>query len=96
MEIKLTQKDADFILTYLRSNLQRLNENCDKVYENGKRLRELKEKVDSEGNEFEKACAEFFNKSIQADINEYSELYKKQTDTLVKCIELLTVGSTNV
>lgn len=94
--IILTQNDADFILAYLRSNLQRLNDNCDRVFENGKKLKELKTRIDSQGSEMDKAYASFFDKMIQLDIDEYSGLYKKQTDTLVKCIELLTVGSPDV
>lgn len=33
---------------------------------------------------------------MNEQIDEFDTLYKKKTDILVKCIELLTIGSTDV
>ena len=93
MEIRLTTKDADFILTYLRSDLERLNDNCDKVHANEKRLEKLRFKVCKDGNEAEKTFVEITAKALEKDIAEYNRLYQEHTDKIVKCIELLTIGS---
>lgn len=92
MDITLTQKDADFILTYLRTDLQKLNDCCDTVHGNLRKVREIREHDKELENDI---FADFLVKKMNEQIDEFDTLYKKKTDILVKCIELLTIGSTD-
>ncbi len=93
MEIRLTQKDADFILNYLRADLQRINNKCDRVIENEKTIARIKMDIDERGSPFEKAYAEMFQNAIKVSVQEYDALYKQLSGVIIKCIELLTTGS---
>lgn len=88
-KIVLTQKDADFILAYIRSDLARLTRRYDEANEKEAKLTEIAKEVGD--NPFVNALTEVVKKSSE----EFHSLYKKQTDIAIKCIELLTVGSTN-
>lgn len=92
MNITLTQKDADFILNYLRVDLQKLNDACDSVNGNLNKIREMRDKDEELRNNL---FANIFASKINEQADEFSSLYKRKTDILVKCIELLTVGSAN-
>ena len=89
-KIVLTQKDADFILTYIRSDLARLTRRCDEANAKEAKLTEIAKEVGD--NPFVNALTEVVKKSSE----EFHSLYKQQTDIAVKCIELLTVGSSDV
>lgn len=93
MNITLTQKDADFILTCLRADLQELNDSCDTVHGNLRKIREIREHDKELKND---TFADFLVKKLNEQIDEFDTLYKKRTDILVKCIELLTIGSADV
>ena len=95
MNITLTQKDADYILLYLRSDLQRINDHCDKMHEHAKEYEQIKDKMEKERNSFDLMLLKAFDKRTQEQIDEYDRLYKQHTDTIIKCIELLTIGSTD-
>jgi hypothetical protein len=88
-KIVLTQKDADFILAYIRSDLARLTRRCDEANAKEAKLEEIAKEVGD--NPFVNALTEIVKKSSE----EFHSLYKKQTDIAIKCIELLTVGSAN-
>lgn len=87
-KIVLTQKDADFILAYIRSDLARLTRIYDEANEKEAKVEEIAKEVGD--NPFVNAL-EIVKKSSE----EFHSLYKKQTDIAIKCIELLTVGSAN-
>ena len=85
MNMVLTQKDADFILGYLRESLQ----NCDDVIAS---LRKAEAEIKSDKN----LGLGFLGDAIAKALSEDSEAFKKyqaEKAKLVKCIELLTVGS---
>lgn len=90
MNITLTQKDADFILNYLRSNLQKTNEHFDFASEKEK---ELNDRFNADEELKNDPFAQLLVGSVRKMQTEYDALYKQKTDILVKCIELLTVGS---
>ena len=87
-KIVLTQKDADFILAYIRSDLACLTRIYDEANEKEAKLKEIAKEVGD--NPFVNAL-EIVKKSRE----QFHSLYKKQTDIAIKCIELLTVGSAN-
>ena len=89
-KIILTQKDADFILTYIRADLERQNKRYDLVVENEKKINRAKSLIEKE------PITDFLTELTRASIDEFYALYKKQTDIAVKCIELLTTGSSDV
>ena len=88
--IILTQKDADFILTYLRADLAKTNENFDLAL---KKEDEINRRIEKSGELKNSPFTRLIADCIKGISNEYGSLYKQKTDILVKCIELLTVGS---
>lgn len=90
MNITLTMKDADFILKYLREKLQNLNENFRLADEKEKEIsRMFNENEDIKNN----LIARLAMDSVKKEHVEFSEYHKAQSDILIKCIELLTIGS---
>lgn len=89
-KIILTQRDADFILSYLRADIERQNKRHDMVCEKEAELKKLKSEIG--GDPF----SSLLLKTVMNSSEEYHNLYKIQTDIAVKCIELLTVGSSDV
>ena len=88
--ITLTTKDADYVLNYLRTDLERLNGIYDKTHDKDKELKELYEKSSVlKINPLKKSVMA----SIDAITNEFDDLYHRKANILLKCIELLTVGS---
>lgn len=89
MNITLTAKDADFILKYLRTDLERVSECTNKIVEKQNRFRE---QIKESG--LEDDCAAM----MLADglLSESEEMIAESEDIkkdLTKCIELLTCGS---
>ena len=74
MEIVLKQKDADFILNYLRSDLERLNTNYDEVNKNEKKIKDLNAKIDKECGFFEKLLLKAYNKETQEQLDFLSKI----------------------
>lgn len=89
-KIVLTQKDADLILAYIRSDLARLTYEYDEAKVKEAELEEIAKEVG--GNLFANVLTEIVKKSSE----KLHSLYKKQTDIAIKCIELLTVGGSDV
>jgi hypothetical protein len=89
--ITLTQKDADFILAYIRANTARMNRNYDEMVEKNKAFEERAKLVDP-NDPFVIKIREVITNAT----DEYQKLYKVQSDIAVKCIELLTTGSADV
>lgn len=88
-KIILTQKDADFILSYIRADIERQNRRYDLVKEKEAELKKMKSEIGDD------PFSSFLLKTVMDSSEEYHALYKIQTDIAVKCIELLTVGSAN-
>lgn len=89
MNIVLTQKDADFILKYIRMDARRVDERYKMLEENEKNLRESCERL----NKYEPKTAAMvsdFAKNLGNDVRD--ELTELKND-FSKCIELLTIGS---
>ena len=91
-KIILTQRDADFILSYLRADIERQNKRHDMVCEKEAELKKLKSEVEVKEDPF----STLFVKTLLKSCKEFHSLYKQQTDIAVKCIELLTIGSADV
>lgn len=87
-KLVLTQKDADFILAYIRSDMTRLTRIYDEANEKEAKLEEIAKEVGD--NPFVNAL-EIVKKSRE----QFHSLYKKQMNIAIKCIELLTVGSSD-
>ena len=89
MNIVLTQKDADFILKYIRMDARRIDERYKMLEENEKNLRESCEKL----NKYEpKTAALVSDFAKNLGNNARNELTELKND-FAKCIELLTAGS---
>lgn len=92
MDITLSQKDADFILSYLRADLQKLNDNCDVVHGNLNKINEIrKQDKELESSMF----ATILVKRLNEQADEFDSLYKKKTDILVKYIMALKIWNMN-
>lgn len=87
MEIKLTSKDADFILKFIRADLQRICDTSAKIRGKQSELEEIYEK--SEKTEL--------IKHIWDMAKEAGDLVSEDIDNarhdLERCVELLTCGS---
>ena len=88
MEIKLTAKDADFILRFIRSDLQRIVDNSTNLDESWSRL--------------EHSCTDQikdlpFVKGLMEVAGDAMKMARSDNDDLRKglehCVELLTCGS---
>lgn len=88
MNIIISQKDADFILKFIRADLKRVSDSSASLHNNYKRL--------------EKSCTEDLrNLPEVASMMEMATILKKTMDEdsdeirkdLEKCIEILTIGS---
>lgn len=89
MNIILTQKDADFILSYIRADLQKITETNVKLVE---RKKEFVSELEKQG-----VNADSFAGNVAKNLLSFSEELTNTTDKiekdLVRCVELLTVGS---
>jgi len=89
MNIVLTQKDADFILKYIRMDAKRIDEKVEELKKDELRLLESCKQL----NNFEpKTASMISNFAKEFGKNVIDELENIQSD-FTKCIELLTVGS---
>ena len=80
MNIVLTQKDADFILSYLRSHLTDIDDGLQAIKE------EMSERqTDSKNDEETELILEFADSMLE----QFSDAKQK----VIKAIELLTIGS---
>lgn len=86
-KIVLTQKDADFILAYIRSDLARQNRRYDEVNKEESRLRRIVEEIG------DNPLVNYLTETVKKSSEEFYSLYKRQTDIAIKCIEHLTTGS---
>ena len=92
MSIKLTEKDADFILKFIRMDLRRLNEQEQRLLENENRVIENFEKYDGEDMPQMKELL-FFAKEASGDVKKVLSELKQDFN---RCIELLMIGSEGV
>ena len=83
MEIKLTQKDADEIIIYLRKLLVQEHKRWDDIQEDIKDI-----KSDENG----KKLFELFE-NFMVDTDQLKRLHEGRVNELIHYIELLTVGS---
>lgn len=89
MNIVLTQKDADFILKYIRMDAKRVDDRFKTLEENEHNLLKSCEQL----NKFEPETASMvteFAKKLGSDVR--SDLEELKSD-FTRCIELLTIGS---
>lgn len=87
--IQLNEKDADFILRFLRIDLERLNGNLNELQQSNDDLKETYEKSsvkDSLMAKYMMDLAEEVTSKTTAGLSEIK-------NDLIHCIELLTVGS---
>lgn len=88
MDIKLSTKDADFIIKIIRSDLERINDSHDRLIESQKRFNESVK---------ESGVKSLMVKAVAYSLNEDTKniLLEEEAirNDLLKCIELLTVGS---
>ena len=89
MNITLTQKDADFILKYIRADLQKVTETNVKLVERKKEFANELKKQDIREDSFAGSIAKSFLYISEEITNETDAIEKD----LTKCVELLTVGS---
>ncbi len=94
MNIIISQKDADFILAYLRTDLEKVTKTCDNLAERSEKFKTELEKHKGKMGIME----EIMSKGL-LDVS--SEMLKdsiqtKKKSELLKCIEILTVGSEGV
>ena len=87
MEIKLTQKDADFILSFIRTDLKRLNDSIDKLNNREQKL------IDSAKELKDDAVVEIVTKLAFEQGNLVKGGLEEIKNDLVHCVELLTIGS---
>lgn len=80
MNIVLTQKDADFILSYLRSHLTDIDDGLQAIKE------EMSEKQTDSKNDEE---TEFILEFADSILEQFADAKQK----VIKAIELLTIGS---
>lgn len=88
--ITLAQKDADFILGYLRADLQKTNEQLDFV---NKKEEEIFSIYNNNENYKNNQFLQLIMDGVKLKRLEYDTFHKKKIENLVKCIELLTIGS---
>lgn len=91
MNIVLTQKDADFILKYIRLDARRVEENYKKLTENENRLVKAYEESNFDKNELTLATT-LLDMAKEVGTSAKNDLIELQKD-FTRCIELLTVGS---
>lgn len=88
MDIKLSTKDADFIIKIIRSDLERINDSHNRLVESQKSFNESVK---------ESGVKSLMVKAIAYSLNEDTKniLLEEEAirNDLLKCIELLTVGS---
>lgn len=85
MDIVLKQKDADFILSYFRENLEASQ----------KAMAQLEEKEKMLANEtdpFLKILGKGLSEALAPESKAFKQ-YQEHQSKIVKCIELLTIGS---
>ena len=87
MEIKLTSKDADFILKFVRADLQRVCETSAQIRGKQSELEEIYEKSDKT-----ELMKHVLDMARQAGDLVSEDMVKVRHD-LERCVELLTVGS---
>ena len=91
MNIVLTQKDADFILKYIRMDARRLDESLNNLSEHENNIIKSLDNVKKAGANTELAES-LFNMAKTIGDDTRNSLIEIQKD-FTKCIELLTVGS---
>ena len=89
MNITLSQKDADFILKYIRMDARRVDERLKSLKESEERLRDKCKALQLEDDSLAVALLEAASQAGTEVADEMNGLKKDFT----RCIELLTVGS---
>ena len=89
MNIVLTPKDADFILKYLRFDLECINEKKEKLEKGKVELRSTYDESDIKDERMAKYLLDLAEVTADATLKGFDEIKKD----LNHCIELLTVGS---
>ena len=86
--IELTQKDADFILRYIRADLQKASEAVERLKQRQEELERSCKKVDEKGEALESliTITKLVGKAVDNDMNIIRH-------DLERCVELLTCGS---
>ena len=89
MEITLNSKDADFILRFLRTDLERLNASLNKLLESKDELQKTYNNSEIKDSRLANVMMDIAEK-VTAETKEGMQEVKND---LLHCIELLTVGS---
>ena len=89
MEITLKSKDADFILRFLRTDLERLNASLNKLLESKDELQKTYNNSEIKDSRLANVMMDIAEK-VTAETKEGMQEVKND---LLHCIELLTVGS---
>ena len=89
MDITLNTKDADFILRFLRTDLERINDSLSKLKDSKDELQKTYEKSDLKDSRLAQVMM-----SIADEVaTETTDGMEEVKGDLLRCIELLTVGS---
>jgi len=89
MDITLNTKDADFILRFLRTDLERINDSLSKLKDSKDELQKTCEKSDLKDSRLAQVMM-----SIADEVaTETTDGMEEVKGDLLRCIELLTVGS---
>ena len=89
MNITLNSKDADFILRFLRTDLERLNDSLNKLLDSKEEL----QKTYNESQIKDSKLAQVMMNIAEEVAAETKDGMQGVKNDLLKCIELLTVGS---
>ena len=89
MNITLNTKDADFILRFLRTDLDRLNASLDRLLDSREELQKTYDNSAIKDTKLANVMMDIAEK-VTAETKEGMQEVK---DDLLHCIELLTVGS---
>lgn len=87
MNIVLKQKDADFILSFIRTDLKQLESSINKLDVKEQNLINSAKKLQDD------AVVEIITQLTLEQGNVVKKSLKEIKDDLIRCVELLTVGS---
>lgn len=87
--IQLNEKDADFILRFIRVDLERLNGNLNELHQSNNDLKETYEKSNMKDSLMAKCMMDLAEEVTTKTTEGLSEI----KNDLIHCIDLLTTGS---
>lgn len=88
MNIILTQKDADFILKYIRADLKKVSDNYNNLSDS---YDELLTTCTKQG--FSEDKLNIIHNAVGQIKDDFLDMTKEIQEELAKCVELLTIGS---